>query len=135
MARETYLEKLRDPRWQKKRLRILKRDEWRCCGCGSEDKTLHVHHLQYKGEPWEVQDSWLQTLCETCHAREKEDRDDAEAFLLQELRFSGLTVNDLYGLADSLPVFTQKEIKERLDAIAIEAWRRINDINKKAGAA
>ncbi len=29
----TYAEQLKDPRWQKRRLEILQRDEWRClCG-------------------------------------------------------------------------------------------------------
>lgn len=68
----TYSEKLKDPRWQKKRLEILERDEWRCCGCGATDKTLHVHHRCYwpRTEPWEYDALFLETLCVDCHEYE-----------------------------------------------------------------
>lgn len=64
-----YFEKLKDPRWQKKRLEIFERDGWRCKECYSKEKTLHVHHLFYlKGkEPWEIPNGFLITLCEDCH--------------------------------------------------------------------
>lgn len=55
------------PLWQRKRLEILSRDKWACVACGDADSTLHVHHAIYDGEPWEVRDEWLQTLCESCH--------------------------------------------------------------------
>lgn len=63
----TYKDKLRDPRWQKKRLEILKRDKWRCKKCKDEKTELHVHHLYYDGEPWEVDNSALVALCAHCH--------------------------------------------------------------------
>jgi hypothetical protein len=64
-----YAEKLKDPRWQKKRLKILERDNWTCKICFATDKTLHVHHLFYfrNKEPWEVHDGFLITVCEDCH--------------------------------------------------------------------
>jgi len=63
-----YSEKLRDPRWQKKRLEIMQRDRFRCRICHSEEETLNVHHIIYaKGEPWEADDKDLVTLCEECH--------------------------------------------------------------------
>lgn len=67
---KTYAEKLRDPRWQKKRLEIMKRDEFSCNGCGDAESTLNVHHHYYeKGKmPWEYPDSAFSTLCENCHA-------------------------------------------------------------------
>lgn len=69
---KTYAEKLKDPRWQKKRLKILDRDHFTCQACRDETNTLHVHHLQYfKGEPWEVDDIYLVTLCESCHEEEE----------------------------------------------------------------
>lgn len=63
----SYSEKLRDPRWQKKRLEILSRDKWTCLECGEMEKTLHVHHLYYCGNPWDVPSFALRTLCESCH--------------------------------------------------------------------
>jgi len=64
----TYAQKLRDPRWQKKRLRIFERDGWACCCCHSKNKNLQVHHLVYrKLDPWDYDDAVLQTLCDECH--------------------------------------------------------------------
>ncbi|KKM79867.1 hypothetical protein LCGC14_1345570 [marine sediment metagenome] len=64
----TYSEKLKNPKWQKKRLSILNRDKWRCQLCKDEDTTLHVHHLQYTADNiWDEPDENLQTLCEHCH--------------------------------------------------------------------
>jgi hypothetical protein len=67
--RLTYSEKLKDPRWQKKRLEVFERDQWRCIACDAADKTLHVHHLVYlpKCEPWEYANCFLRTLCFECH--------------------------------------------------------------------
>jgi hypothetical protein len=47
----------------------MERDGWICVACGDAESTLHVHHKTYNGEPWEVGDSFLQTLCERCHQR------------------------------------------------------------------
>lgn len=60
-----------DPRWQKKRLEIMQRDEFTCQCCGSDDKTLHVHHRKYRKEaegPWDYEDDHLVTYCDDCHA-------------------------------------------------------------------
>ena len=71
MAQKTYSEMLKDPRWQRKRLEILNRSNFTCEDCGAADKTLHVHHKQYrKGAlPWEYSDRELAALCEGCHDR------------------------------------------------------------------
>jgi 5-methylcytosine-specific restriction endonuclease McrA len=47
-----YSEKLKDPRWQKKRLEILSGDDFTYQYCGNTEETLHVHHYVYTGEPW-----------------------------------------------------------------------------------
>ena len=66
----TYSEKLRDPRWQRKRLEILQRDDWACLSCGDKEKSLQVHHIVYrKLDPWAYPDELYQTLCEDCHER------------------------------------------------------------------
>jgi hypothetical protein len=67
MRKNNYLKKLKDPRWQKKRLEIMKRDEWKCRFCGDKSTTLNIHHLEYKGEPWESPNEKLITVCEDCH--------------------------------------------------------------------
>ncbi len=63
----TYSEKLRDPRWQKKRLEILNRDGFACRLCGDKETELHIHHKKYHGDPWEAKDENLETLCKDCH--------------------------------------------------------------------
>lgn len=68
----SYAEKLKDPRWQKKRLEILDRDEWTCKICKHKEITLHVHHKIYsKGNPWDIDSDCLVTLCEDCHESEQ----------------------------------------------------------------
>lgn len=68
-----YAEKLKDPRWQKKRLKIFQRDNWTCKGCGEKSKTLSVHYLIYlKGlDPWDLPSGFLHTLWEDCHGMEQ----------------------------------------------------------------
>ncbi len=100
----TYQEKLKDPRWQKRRLAILLRDDWACVQCGGKGETLHVHHWWYENgvEPWDHPDSCLSTLCESCHSGEHEARAEAEKELLQALRESHFLAFDISFLAISL---------------------------------
>ena len=90
MAKEykSYSDKLRDPRWQKKRLEILSRDEFTCHGCWDKTKTLHVHHLDYLSgkEPWEYPDEYFLTLCEDCHELETVGRPIIESQLIKAFR-------------------------------------------------
>lgn len=75
-TKTSYSDKLRDPRWQKKRLCVMRRDGFACRDCGDADSTLHVHHCHYeKGEPWQTDERFLLTLCADCH----EARGDLEA--------------------------------------------------------
>jgi hypothetical protein len=64
----TYSEKLKNPKWQRKRLEILSRDNFKCSLCGSEEIELHVHHLKYTKEPHNAPDKDLETLCKHCHS-------------------------------------------------------------------
>lgn len=65
----TYSEKLKNPRWQKLRLFVYSRDEFKCRICGDDQSTLHAHHIMYrKGfKPWEYNDKEIITLCEEHH--------------------------------------------------------------------
>lgn len=68
----TYSEKLKDPRWQRKRLEVMQDADFSCERCGSTTRTLNVHHKKYrKGRnPWEYQRFELECLCEDCHKGE-----------------------------------------------------------------
>lgn len=69
--RKTYSEKLKDPRWQKKRLKVMEYAKWRCQICGTKDNTLHCHHSYYtRGkEPWQYPDGSIICICERCHEK------------------------------------------------------------------
>lgn len=72
-----YSKKLKDPRWQKKRLEILNRDKFRCFLCDRKDLTLYVHHVRYTAkDPWDEDSKNLITLCENCHEYEQQNLDD-----------------------------------------------------------
>jgi hypothetical protein len=92
----TYLEKLRDPKWQNKRLQVLKRDNFTCKYCGDKSKTLHVHHNTYTYglEPWEYSNNNLTTVCATCHNEEESNKmlfnDIVYDMLLEGLRYQDL---------------------------------------------
>jgi hypothetical protein len=111
-----YAEKLKDPRWQKKRLEILNRDHWTCKYCGEKERTLHVHHLFYfkDKDPWEVNNGFLVTLCEGCHLPDNEEpkdwrrQDILETIgnLLKEIWTSGYSISDLMNIQEA--VFNSK---------------------------
>lgn len=67
--KKSYSELLKDPRWQKKRLEIMKRDKFQCQLCKDKETTLNVHHKIYLPEkdPWQVKKEHLVTICEHCH--------------------------------------------------------------------
>ncbi len=57
---------------RKQRMRILKRDQYKCVLCGRRpadhtDVELHVHHIRPSGLGGLTEDINLITLCETCH--------------------------------------------------------------------
>jgi 5-methylcytosine-specific restriction endonuclease McrA len=71
MTKKEYADLLRTNEWREKRDKILKRDRFACKQCGTK-KNLHIHHLWYPlgKNPWEIDDKYLQTLCEKCHEGE-----------------------------------------------------------------
>lgn len=83
----TYAEKLKDPRWQKKRLEILNRDSFTCQCCAYDDKELHVHHVKYNSNPWDADDDDLMTLCKDCHLEVEKAKvifKNAEGFFIRD---------------------------------------------------
>jgi hypothetical protein len=94
----TYAEKLKDPRWQKKRLEIFERDGFTCQECESKDKQLHVHHRMYlaKKQPWDHPNELLVTVCFECHELLTEVKKSIERVL------SGFDFGSLLALAEFL---------------------------------
>jgi len=66
---KTYAEKLKDPKWDKVRRTILRRDNYTCVSCSATGTTLDVHHGYYEKntEPWDYPQETLHTLCRHCH--------------------------------------------------------------------
>lgn len=68
LNQQSYSDKLRDPRWQKKRLEVMQRDAFTCVICGDAGTPLNIHHSKYSGDPWDVEIEHLKTVCEHCHS-------------------------------------------------------------------
>lgn len=99
-----YLEKLKDPRWQKRRLGVLQRDEFSCQKCNDSTKTLHVHHRLYLPgkEPWDYSDEFLVTLCAPCHEDETENYESAGRELINSLKYRGFFSDDLGAIGSGI---------------------------------
>lgn len=72
MKNTNYSDKLKNPKWQRKRLEILNLRGFKCELCSCETKELHVHHRFYlKGrEVWEYDNDVFKVLCCDCHEKE-----------------------------------------------------------------
>lgn len=113
MTRKSYVEKLKDPRWQKMRLKVMERDGFRCAICGDDTKMLAAHHRWYgqiKDEetgnirnrhPWEYDIKDLVTICSDCHESEHqyiEEYSKDIISLLKQMNFNFSDFSDLYGI-------------------------------------
>ena len=70
MNKTQYHAYLRSPEWQALRLRVLKRDGYKCAHCGAS-KPLDVHHKTYERVGRERMRD-LVALCRECHEAEHE---------------------------------------------------------------
>lgn len=112
MNKQDYLAKLRDPRWQKKRLEIFNRDGFTCQQCFETNEMLDVHHMVYfKGDPWDTPNEHLITLCHTCHEEETTEREELDRRLLKIMhsKFLGYDIELLIGGLERL----QFDVKDR----------------------
>lgn len=78
MSKLSYYQKLKDPRWQKRRLEVLDSSGFACQLCSNESSTLHVHHNAYISgrDPWDYDEDQLTVLCEECHKNIHEEDDE-----------------------------------------------------------
>ncbi|OBU59206.1 hypothetical protein [Stenotrophomonas maltophilia] len=86
----SYSELLRDPRWQKIRLKKLEAANWCCELCYDDETMLSVHHKRYvKGRmPWEYPEHELSVLCQPCHEAEHQEK-EMRADLMAALHVDG----------------------------------------------
>lgn len=130
MIKKVYSEKLKDPRWQKRRLEIFERDDWRCQNCGDKDNTLHVHHKVYVGsDPWDVPSEFLVTLCEICHEQETLQMPVAIDALNKEIK------NKIYssGIIEIADGFSKLQLPHIPDvfAAALTYWLRTPELARE----
>jgi hypothetical protein len=134
----SYVDDLKHPKWQERRLRVLERAGWACEWCGDTENQLHAHHKVYlKGhKPWEYEDSQLECLCDGCHGR-------AHALLKQlELAVAEQPTSVLPVLAKLVGKLGDAEPMQRVDARnalqdeldAIEDYRRGSGTDERAAA-
>ena len=127
-----YFEKLKDPRWQKKRLEIMERAEFKCEWCGDEEKTLNVHHKFYRkgADPWDYPDHALTTLCEECHEEIGAGVERLLAivgdgfFLDQTIGFALGYGKVVTGLKNNLSVSNIGELEGFLVSLSVPLWAR-----------
>lgn len=102
----TYSEQLKHPKWQKIRLEVLSRANFRCQICGDDETTLNVHHKRYiKGRmAWEYDMSNFEALCENCHecTHEAKDRIMSILTIIPSVRWSEVA-DTLLGWAAGYP--------------------------------
>ena len=99
MGTKIYSDLIKSPKWQKRRLEILQRDNFTCQECGDTESQLHVHHIGYADNPLEVNPKLLKTLCVSCHDYETEWLNSLKPCLFQDLRNVGLNASALSSLA------------------------------------
>ena len=150
MSYVPYSEKMKDPRWQRKRLEILQRDNWSCTECWEIEKPLHVHHRYYipGREPWDYPPFCLITLCDECHAEKKDNairlwekvagallvgNSTGALFSMALTNFSNeFFGGDLSRLFSALMYAMDKdeELPERLTALALQMDQEVRDLIK-----
>lgn len=110
---KTWLERCKDPRWQKKRLKVLNRDEFRCQLCWDDKTTLNVHHKYYKKgkNPWEYPMKALITLCEKCHKKISKKQE-----LIKRVNNNVIPTTSDEITTDSEPINLSDEEKKRIES-------------------
>lgn len=109
----TYLEKLRDPRWQRKRLEVMQRARFACERCDAADSTLNVHHKLYRknANPWDYADEELECLCEQCHEERHHQRQRLDEAIVR-LSEVGFDAELLAGFADGMWALCRPDMKD-----------------------
>lgn len=93
----TYSTKLKSPLWQRKRLEIMQRDDFKCCLCQKTENELNVHHLYYtpNTEPWGYDSECYITLCKDCHTYVHNEFSKIIALIAFKAIKSGLSLSEI----------------------------------------
>ena len=118
----TYVEKLQDVRWKRRRDDLLRKSNWTCCECGeplTEGRMdLQVHHVVYIAclDPWMYPDELLLALCDWHH----KERQAVEQAIYIEVgkHLAALSIHELR----RQPIYTFFEEDSTL--LSIPSWLR-----------
>ncbi len=97
MGNSTYSQKLNHPKWQRKRLEIMQRDNFKCTICGNDEDELNVHHLYYvSGKAvYDYDNEYLVTLCKDCHQATHNEISKISALIAYQVVKNGKTYFDI----------------------------------------
>lgn len=100
-----YKEQIKSPKWQKRRLEIMQKDNFTCQLCGDTESMLNVHHLCYHKDSkiWEYEDWELITLCENCHKDEHSSMDDIMNEI-ESIKSRGVTMREIVSALESIDI-------------------------------
>lgn len=132
MAKLTYKEQLLHPNWQRKRLEVLERAEFKCESCYDGESTLHVHHKRYlKGRmAWEYEHNELMALCVSCHEEHHANGDILNEVLASVPSDGPGCLPEVVGLVSG---FLGDGIGESVDPWAYQAGQVAKDLNAMSG--
>ncbi|MFA5300864.1 MAG: hypothetical protein WC389_21955 [Lutibacter sp.] len=114
-SKRNYIELLKDPRWQRKRLEILNRDNFTCIICNDSKSNLQVHHKYYikSLDPWEYDSFAYLTLCEDCHKDIEIKKEMLNRFLYGKF----CTPDHLYQLTEIIKLINSDQLLLLKEAI------------------
>lgn len=85
-----FKEQYKHPKWQKRRIdymnQLIESNDLHnpiCEWCQSDEKQLHLHHIQYKNDfkIWEYEDDELILLCSDCHSEIHKINEEIKSYL------------------------------------------------------
>lgn len=100
---DEYEKKLTSPHWQRKRLEVMQKSDFKCHFCGNGNEQLEIHHVIYlRGrQPWDYDDEYLIAVCHSCHVEEERMKSE-DPTLIGLFSMSGLSRRQLNYLAVEL---------------------------------
>lgn len=100
-----YKKQIKSPKWQKRRLEIMKKDNFTCQLCGDTESMLNVHHLCYHKDRniWEYEDWELITLCQNCHEEEHSAMDGIISEV-EYIKSKGVTMREIISVLNSIDI-------------------------------
>jgi hypothetical protein len=82
--------------------------------CFSDEKSLQVHHIAYKGkEPWDTPDKLLITYCYECHQKEEDKLKAAGEKFIKILRDDGEDSRSIDYFISNMQLLMEKKFQHR----------------------